>query len=189
MMNNPQYIIVHHTGGTDANPLADTSNHTFEVVNDYHKKLWNFQSSLGYYIGYHFFIDKKGKVTQGRAYKDTGAHTIGKNNSSIGICLAGNFDATDPTDVQVMSLRRLLQQLVQDLKIKEENIVPHRTFANKTCYGKRLSDGWARSLVHVTEPQMSVAELKKVREKLINVRTQVNAQIEAVELAIKKQGG
>jgi len=38
-MNRPEVIIVHHSGGTDANPLADTSNQTFEIIKNYHVSL------------------------------------------------------------------------------------------------------------------------------------------------------
>lgn len=147
MSNKPTFLIVHHTGGTDANPLADTSHHTFDMVNDYHRQLWGFKSSLGYYIGYHFFIDKKGVITQGRADMDEGAHTIGYNKQSIGICLAGNFDATLPTKAQIDALRGLLIQLMNKHGIAAANIVPHRKFAKKTCYGTKLTDSWARDLV------------------------------------------
>ncbi len=58
--NVPELFIIHHTGGTDANPLADTSHHTAKIVEDYHL-------SLGWGgIGYHFFIEKNGKLWAGR---------------------------------------------------------------------------------------------------------------------------
>lgn len=148
-MNRPKYLIVHHTGGTNADPLADTSHHTFEMVNEYHRQLWNFRSSLGHYIGYHYFIEKNGKVTQGRADYDDGAHCIGKNTTSIGICMAGNFDRPGslPTKEQTDSLKRILLTLKNTYSIRDADIVPHRKFANKTCYGNNLADDWARRLI------------------------------------------
>lgn len=155
MQNNIQWIICHHTGGTDANPLADTSNQTFEIVDAYHKSLWNFVSSLGHYIGYHYFIDKTGKLTQGRADTDEGAHTIGYNLKSLGVCLAGNFDATFPVQAQIDTLKTLLSQKSSQYNIPLGKIVPHRIFATKTCYGKNLSDTWASDLIKV-DPTPSV---------------------------------
>lgn len=146
-MNQPTYLIVHCTGGIASNSLADTSMLTFGQVNEQHRQLWNFKSSLGFYIGYHYFIDKQGKVTQGRTDSDEGAHCIGKNLSSIGICLAGNFDVTLPTGEQTEALRDLLKQLKDKYQIKLENIVPHRAFSTKSCYGKKLANDWARKLV------------------------------------------
>lgn len=165
-MNRPEYLIIHHTGGTDANPLADTSHHTFEIVDDHHRRLWNFRSSLGHFIGYHYFIDLSGKVTQGRADYDEGAHTRGMNRKSIGICLAGNFDLADePSKAQVEALRSLMIRLVNKHNIKLENIVPHRRFSNKTCYGQKLADDWAQSLLDPT-PRSDIKEFETI--ELIN---------------------
>lgn len=140
MLNTPEYLIVHHTGGTDANPLADTSLHTFETVRKWHlSKGWED-------IGYHFYIEKDGALKAGRAETYHGAHTIGYNQKSLGICLAGNFDATIPTKKQIDTLAVLLRSLALKYNIPKEKIVPHRAFAKKTCYGGNLADDWAREL-------------------------------------------
>lgn len=145
--NVPKYLIIHHTGGSDINPLQDSSGFTFEQCNEQHRLSFNFKSSLNFYIGYQYYIDRFGTVKQGRADDEEGAHTIGRNNESIGICLAGNFDLTLPTDVQKAALTDLLKRLSTKWNIPLENIVPHRKFAVKTCYGKRLADDWARLLI------------------------------------------
>lgn len=140
MLNKPEYLIIHHTGGTNADPLADTSHHTFEGVKKYHL-------SLGWEdIGYHFFIEKDGALSAGRAQNYHGAHTIGMNERSLGICLAGNFDATLPTDEQIKTLKFLLAELIPKYNIPIDKIVPHRAFAAKTCYGNKLPDDWAQKL-------------------------------------------
>lgn len=159
-MNKPEYLIIHHFGGTDKDPLFDTSNQTFEIVNEYHKSLWNFKSSLGFYTGYHYIIEKDGKVTQGRADSDVGAHCIGYNDKSIGIAMAGNFDLTLPTEAQIDSIKKLMKKKIDAYGIALENVVPHRKFANKSCYGKNLSDDWAKNLL--------VDPAKPSREDIIN---------------------
>lgn len=141
MLNIPEYLIVHHTGGTAKDPLADTSHHTFEGVRNSHlAKGWED-------IGYHYFIDKAGKITQGRKEDYHGAHAIGYNQKSLGICLAGNFDLTLPTQEQTNSLKGLLSGLRERYNILLDKIIPHRAVANKSCYGNKLPDTWARSLV------------------------------------------
>lgn len=153
MINKPEYLIVHHTGGTDADPLADTSSHTFEVVDEWHK-------SLGWgKIGYHYFIDKAGNVTQGRKDDEEGAHTIGYNTKSLGICLAGNFDVTLPTKAQINSLTDILLLKSKQYAIPLENIVPHRFASGKTCYGKLLADDFARKLIVMGKPLSKLALL------------------------------
>jgi N-acetyl-anhydromuramyl-L-alanine amidase AmpD len=158
-MNKPDKIIVHHTGGSDANPLQDSSNFTIAQCNELHKERFNMKSSLGYYVGYHFYIEKNGKVTQTRAYTDEGAHVKGQNTRSIGVCMAGNFDATMPTKEQVESLKTTMLKVCADCKIAKDKVFPHRLYATKTCYGKNLSDTWARDLIVDTKPTITSAKL------------------------------
>lgn len=146
-MNVPKYLIIHHTGGSDSNPLQDSSNFTFEQCNELHKVNFNMISSLGYYVGYQYYISKDGTVKQARLDTDEGAHTKGYNSQSIGICLAGNFDATYPTQAQIDSLKKLINEKAKQYNIGKESIVPHRKFAVKTCYGNRLADDWAAKLL------------------------------------------
>lgn len=163
MLNTPEFLIVHHTGGTNANPLADTSHHTYEIVKNYHL-------SLGWEdIGYHYFIDKGGKLTAGRKEDYHGAHTIGYNQKSLGICLAGNFDATAPTKEQTDTLAVLLSRLRKKYLIPRKNIVPHREFANKTCYGRRLGDDWAQNLLENTFSKSKVLEILEETKKKIEM--------------------
>jgi len=162
-MNKVEYIIVHHTGGTDANPLADTSSHTMEQVDQWHKaKGWDG-------IGYNWFIEKNGTLKKGRDESKTGAHTIGYNDKSIGICLAGNFDLTLPTKEQEKSLAGLIASLRAKYAIPLENVVPHRKFAKKTCYGNKLADDWARKLVETqkTPDKDVIAQAIKLLQGLL----------------------
>lgn len=156
-MNKVKYLVIHHAGGTTSNPLEDTSNQTFEIINAYHK-------SLGWGgCGYHYVIEKNGKVTQGRKENEEGAHTIGHNKESIGICVIGNFDVTLPTEAQISSLKTLLGVLKMRYDVP---IVPHRHFANKSCYGRNLSDSWASDLIKKIEPPTPCVVDKAIVEKV-----------------------
>ena len=156
-MNKIQFLICHHLGGVGNNSLADTSNQTFEDVNAWHRDArdpdggfkyhYGQPSSLGYFLAYHYFISKQGVVKQARADNEVGYHTIGYNDKSIGICLAGNFDVTIPTWEQTLSLKSLLTQKIIQYGIKSEKVVPHRFASSKSCYGQKLTDSWARDLV------------------------------------------
>lgn len=156
MPSNLKFIIVHHSGGTDSNPLADSSNYTLTQCNADHKARFNMLSSLGHYCGYTYFIDKNGVVTQTRKDGEEGAHTKGYNSNSIGICLAGNFDAFMPTQKQITSLTKLLKEKSAQYSIPASNIVPHRKFTSKTCFGKLLSDTWAADLIKTPNPNEAV---------------------------------
>ena len=165
--NFPNKFIIHHSGGTDADPLADTSHHTAEMMEQYHlSKGWEG-------LGYHYVIHKDGEIWKGRPEHYHGAHTKGQNTSSIGICLAGNFDATLPTEEQVSSLRSLLIGLKAKYNI--ENIFPHRKFASKTCYGKNLSDDWASRLTEQSKEEACLPYKRAIEEKdgIINLLTKL----------------
>ena len=89
-------------------------------------------------IGYHFLIDKNGKLYKGRSEKFIGAHVYGHNKDSIGICLIGNFDEEKPTKKQIQTLMKFLKQKTEEFKIPIKNILGHREFPEviKTCPGK-----------------------------------------------------
>lgn len=141
---NIKYLIIHHT----AVSREDNSNQ-FTAVKNYHiGKGWGD-------IGYHYFIEPNGEVKNGRADHVTGAHTIGHNHDSLGIALAGNFDVELPTPKQEESLRLLLQRLSQEYSVAAKNIVPHRTFANKSCYGNKIDNNWAKDLLGLFDPVLT----------------------------------
>lgn len=137
MKNNPNKIIVHHSADSfTGDQLAK--------INEYHKGK-NFPiSSFGYYVGYHYLINRKGITTKTRAHDDEGAHCIGENTSSIGICIEGNFDTSAPSQEQIDSLQELLLKLSDELGISWEQVYSHRHFRNTSCYGSRLDNNWGK---------------------------------------------
>lgn len=161
--NFPVWIIVHHSGGTDANPLLDTSNHTASDMESWHlSKGWEG-------LGYQYVIQKDGEVWKGRPEHYHGAHEVSHNKDSIGICLSGNFDATIPTNAQIVSLISLMKDLKTRYKITNDKIVPHRTFTKKTCYGKKLADDWARNLLDTNVNTKDIL-VKRIEELLALVK-------------------
>ena len=142
--NNPKYIVVHHTGGTNADPLADTSHHTRDTIRNWHV------NGLGWTdIGYHWVIEKTGKTVAGRPEHLRGAHCRAVNSTSIGVCVTGNFDSTMPTNEQVQALGTLLCDLMEKYDIPINKIKPHRFWDIKTCYGNKLSDKWAQDVARL----------------------------------------
>ena len=134
----PTAIIIHHELG----------NHGFWGVNDFHKQLWNFKSSLGFYIAYQYYIGKDGIVYQGRLDDEEGCHTKGRNFDSIGICLQGNFDYSYPTDTQIKSLKKLILNKMTFWAILPENIFGHRVYANyKSCPGRLWKESELKALL------------------------------------------
>jgi len=127
-LNNPNKIILHHGGGWL----------NFKGVNEWHKQRWGFKSSLGYYAGYQYFIERDGKIYQGRADNEKGAHTKGQNENSIGICLMGNGEEKDFTPEQYQSLKELLDKKRVEYNISKSEIYAHQDFAPTLCPSFRL---------------------------------------------------
>ena len=113
----------------------------FQEIKDLHVHEYKWDD-----IGYHFVIDKKGDILNGRNIEKIGAHVHGYNDDSVGICLIGNFDIEIPNKEQINSLLKLINELKSKYDIKE--IKMHRDFpnANKTCPGKNFNLNSMRKL-------------------------------------------
>jgi hypothetical protein len=64
-------------------------------------------------IGYHFVIDGRGRVYEGRRVNVRGVHTGGHNTGAVGVVLLGNFEVIDPTRAQWASLAALARTLAE----------------------------------------------------------------------------
>ena len=89
-------------------------------------------------IGYHFVIRLNGTIEAGRSENEIGAHCLGQNEDSIGICYIGGLDEQgNPKDTrtnrQKKSLIELVNKLMKKYNIPIENIRGHYEFANKAC--------------------------------------------------------
>lgn len=87
-------------------------------------------------IGYHFVIPLDGSVEPGRPLNQTGAHCIGHNRRSIGICYIGGLDpAGHPADTRTKAQRQSLHILLQHLRLlyPSATIHGHREFSPKAC--------------------------------------------------------
>ena len=133
MENKPKEIIIHHSGDQSRNPQ-------FEKVNLWHKHREFPISSLGFYCGYHYFLERNGLVIKARNLTDEGAHTKGKNLESIGIGLAGNFDFENPTTEMTLMLAKLCAKIAETLKNPALPIRHHWEFSDTRCPGD-----WFRS--------------------------------------------
>lgn len=137
-VNIPEVVITHHA--------LSKPEHTVDDVNEWHKERWpNFVSRLGYHVGYHYVIHNDGTIVQTRHHDEEGAHTLGMNKRSIGVCFMGNFDVDMPSEAQNDAWTRLYTKL--DGMYQSIPTAPHRAFSVRTCHGTNLSDNYFQ-LVH-----------------------------------------
>jgi len=89
-------------------------------------------------IGYHFVINGKGMIYEGRPINVRGAHVGGFNTGSVGVCLMGNFEVEVPTNAQINSLMELGGLLRDGYGIT--HLSGHRDFQhqNTVCPGQHL---------------------------------------------------
>jgi len=187
--NIKQYAI-HHTAAA-----RRTGSSQLKSVNEYHRtKDWggyvqDRPSSLGWYVGYNYFIDIDGTVTNTRKVGEETIANIGHNCSTdsscdtISVCLAGDFNLELPTQAQITALKRLITQFESTYgKIAytfHRHIQPART-----CPGALFTEDYFHRVV--LEKNTSVGldpvdeEKKREIEKLQKVVISLLAQLFAL---------
>jgi len=125
-MKEVLYLVIHCT----ATRLSQRV--TLEDIDRWHK-------SRGWaMVGYHWYIDREGKIHEGRPEKYAGAHLFHYNEHAIGICYEGGMDEKGrPTDTRTPEQKAALWFLLKDLKqsYPQAKICGHRDFPNvrKQC--------------------------------------------------------
>lgn len=88
-------------------------------------------------IGYHYVVKLDGVIERGRYEEAIGAHCVGHNAHSIGICYIGGLDryTMEPKDTRTEAQKKALDSLLRSLKTKYPNAIirGHRDFAQKEC--------------------------------------------------------
>ena len=111
-------IVLHHA----AHPTCS--------LEDIHQ--WHMDKGWGG-IGYHYFIDKKGLIFKGRPDNTIGSHCKGYNDTSLGICMQGNFMVESMSEEQTKSLEWLLNKLCLQYAILV--VKNHRDLKSTDCPG------------------------------------------------------
>lgn len=124
-MNRPTHIIVHCSDS----PWGDAA-----IIDQWHRTERGFSG-----IGYHFVVlngfrsyaqikdgerwpQDDGRVERGRKEHEVGAHCLGYNDHSIGICLIGRGDYTER---QLEAARELVRRLQAQYAIQDECVLGH----------------------------------------------------------------
>lgn len=88
-------------------------------------------------IGYHFVIYLDGSIHVGRPEGQNGAHCLGQNADSIGVCYVGGMDRNNkiPKDTRTPAQKAAMKRLVEGLrqKYRKAEVYGHRDFAAKAC--------------------------------------------------------
>jgi N-acetyl-anhydromuramyl-L-alanine amidase AmpD len=129
-----KHIVIHHTG---------TATGTAKGIDRFHREQRHMENGLAY----HFLIGNgrgmdDGEIFVGERWKKqlAGGHLASEtlNQSSIGICLVGNFDRTKPTREQMESLDALIKKLLEVTGLPRSAVTTHREIhpRHTQCPGK-----------------------------------------------------
>lgn len=129
-MDKIEKIIIH---------CSDSEFGNFEMVDNWHKEFgwegfgYHFLIENGYYsYGSAYKKDQDGMVITGRSENEEGAHCLGHNQNSLGICLIG---CRRFTDIQLLiSLPALLSKLLPKYELSMDAVFGHGEINNnKSC--------------------------------------------------------
>jgi hypothetical protein len=103
-------------------------------------KRWHIEERHFDDIGYHWIIDRDGTIVAGRKLETVGAHIMGHNANSIGVCLIGGHGsaATDRFEENFTVAQDLaLRALIADMKriFGDIKVAGHNQYAAKACPG------------------------------------------------------
>lgn len=123
---NVEYIVVHCSATRPSQDIdADT-------IDQWHKER-GFDS-----IGYHYVIKRNGQIELGRSEDQQGAHALGYNHNSLGVCLVGGVKQDDYqaaennfTDEQWQSFEKLISDLEE--KYLGVKLIGHNEISKKFC--------------------------------------------------------
>lgn len=137
-MGTPTRITVHHTGGQDlewSNSYWDAASQ-IKRIQTYHQREKGWAD-----IGYHFIIDRAGRVWEGRPLRYQGAHAGDSqaNQGNIGVVLLGNFTRQHPSDSQVQALFQFLNGLTTRYRMPPHRVHTHSEIRDTTCPGPLIT--------------------------------------------------
>lgn len=98
--------------------------------------------------GYHYYVTRDGRLYSLRHVDKVGAHALGYNKYSIGICYEGGLDVHyRPRDTRTPEQRQMLHQLIWNLRRRypEAMVVGHRDLSpDRNGDGCITPDEWLK---------------------------------------------
>ena len=99
-------------------------------------------------IGYHFVVDRAGRVWEARDLRYQGAHVSDHNKHNVGVMVLGNFQEQYPSQEQLRGLQQFLGKLMRRYNVAASRVYTHRELGQTSCPGQHLQpklDAWRRN--------------------------------------------
>ncbi len=133
-MNGINRITLHHEGWevvnfTDTNTTMSRLQH----IQRFHMKERNWGD-----VGYHYIIDRAGRVWEARPLKYQGAHVADLNEHNVGIMLLGNFEKQSPSNIQLASAQSMISSIMGQYNVPVHRVYTHQELKPTQCPGRYL---------------------------------------------------
>lgn len=133
-MNGVSRITVHHEGWTpvtftDARSTYDR----IENIRQIHTRDRGWAD-----IGYHYIIDRAGRILEGRSVAYQGAHVSDNNEHNLGILVLGNFNEQKPSSAQLKSASRFICSVMKTYRVPVTRVYTHQEIKPTECPGQNL---------------------------------------------------
>ncbi len=134
-MNGVNRITIHHEGMKTAVLFSDyeRTKQRMELIRSSHTKHRRWAD-----IGYHFVVDRAGRVWEGRPIRYQGAHVRDNNEHNVGLMLLGNFNLQRPTDAQLESMGAMVRYLRATYRVSLRRVYTHKEIRPTSCPGRYL---------------------------------------------------
>ena len=133
-MNGINRITLHHEGWhtvefTDTNTTMARLQH----IQKFHMKERGWGD-----VGYHYIVDRAGRVWEARPLKYQGAHVSDQNEHNVGIMLLGNFEKQSPSNIQLASSQLLIGNIMSSYNVPVHRVYTHQELKPTQCPGRYL---------------------------------------------------
>lgn len=174
---HPEYIVIHTAAFSGSDCDRD-------MIDRWHKaRNWNG-------IGYHFVIlnnlhseKEDGTLEDGRPTNETGAHALGLNSRSLGICCIGHGDKENFTPAQYKSLYALIKRLMTEFGITLDKVIGHRELnllveegvissryrTSKSCPGSLIDMDFIREQLTHVQQETEVNDTQSVSDPRLEI--------------------
>jgi len=140
VLGDVKWITIHHEGApvTRGDMSFNETAQLLDRLRSYHVQARGWAD-----IGYHYVIDRAGRVWEARPADLRGAHVRDHNENNLGVMLLGNFELQSPSKAQLETLPRLVRRLRWDHGVPERAVKSHREWVATACPGKNLQPRFA----------------------------------------------
>jgi len=133
-MDGINRITIHHEGWKVVN-FTDTRTtvERLQHIQKFHVKERGWAD-----VGYHYIIDRAGRIWEGRPIKYQGAHVANLNEHNVGIMLLGNFQKQLPTNVQLAAAQLMVSDVMSKYNVPVHRVYTHQELKPTQCPGRNL---------------------------------------------------